>query len=234
MWEPEKQGQTIHHACNPKHGTAGDLLSLIPGPPPDKARGDPFLTLSGRAAKAWLTLFAHAQRHGTWRPRPVDPLRPELTQGQQYTLSAHWTVAGLGYAMGVNRDTAGKSLQELVDGGWLRREDPRNKGQFGGIDYCFAVPGAVTQAVKAKVRESLKKRGVEFAGYRWRTATRVLADEDIERVQQDIQLELALEQADLDGNEEKATDLASRAVLRQQMAEEADPPDRSPVSTTCP
>jgi hypothetical protein len=179
MWEPEKQGQTIHHACNPTHGTVEDLLSLVPAPVPAKAVGDPFLTLSGRAAKAWLAAFAHAQGHGTWRPRPVDPLRPELTQGQQYTLTSHWTVAGLAYAMGVNRDTAGKALQERVAGGWLRREDPRNKGQFGGIDFCFTTPTAITQADKAKVMEALKKRGVEFKGYKWRTAARVLEDEDI-------------------------------------------------------
>ena len=38
--------------------------------------------------------------------------------------------------------------------------------------------------------------------------------------QQDVQLEIATEQADLAGDEDKAIDLASRAVLRQRMAEE--------------
>ncbi len=132
--------RAVHHACDHTHGTVGDLLSLIPRPAPEKDRGDPFLTLSPRAAKAWMALFSHARRFGTWRPRPVNPRRPELSEGQQYTLTAHWTVAGLGHALGVNRDTAGKALQELVEGGWVRREDPRNKGQFGGIDYCFTIP----------------------------------------------------------------------------------------------
>jgi hypothetical protein len=211
---------TMAHACIYTHGTVDDLLSLIPHPAPNKARGDPFLTLSPRAAKAWLALFSHAQQHGTWRPRPVDTSRPEQTEGQQFTLTAHWTVAGLGYALGVNRDTAGKALQELVEGGWLRREDPRNKGQFGGIDFCFTTPSAVTQADKAKVVDGLKKRGMEFKSYEWRTAARVLDEQEIKRVQQDVQLEIAAEQADLAGDEDKAIDLASKSVLRQQMAGE--------------
>ena len=144
------------------HGTVTDLLSLIPTP--GNGRGDPFLTLSGRAAKVWLSLFAHAQGHGTWRPRPVDPSRPELTEGQQYTLTVHWTVAGLAFSTGVNRDTAGKAMKELTDGGWVRREDPRCRGQFGGIDYCLVVPASVTRADKAKVAERLRQRGVEYVG----------------------------------------------------------------------
>ena len=181
------------HACERTHGTAVDLLSLIPGPNPSKAKGDPFITLSPRAAKAWLAIFAHARQHGTWRPRPVNPLHSELTDGQQYTLTAHWTVAGLGYAMGVNRDTAGKALQELVEGGWVRREDPRNKGQFGGIDYCFTIPTTVTCAAKAKVAEGLRRRGVEFKTFEWRTAARVLDEQELKRVQHDVQLEIATE-----------------------------------------
>jgi hypothetical protein len=129
-------------------------------------------------------------------------------------------VAGLGYVLGVNRDTAGKALHELVEGGWLRREDPRNKGQFGGIDFCFTTPSAVTQADKAKVVDGLKKRGMEFKSYEWRTAARVLDEQEIKRVQQDVQLEIATEQADLAGDEDKAIDLASKSVLRQRMAEE--------------
>jgi hypothetical protein len=209
------------HACVCTHGTVGeDLLSLVPRPAPDRERGDPFITLSPRAAKAWLAMFDHARRHGAWRPRLVDPSRPELSEDQQYALTARWTVAGLAFATGVNRDTAGKALQELVEGGWLRREDRRNKGQFGGIDYSLVVPTTVTCADKAKVADSLKKRGVEFVGYRWRTAARVLDDQAIKRVQHDIQLDLAKEQADVVGDEEKAVDLASKKVLRQRMAEE--------------
>ena len=212
--------RAVHLACNRTHGTGEDLLSLIPGPNPSKAKGDPFLTLSPRAAKAWMALFAHARQHGTWRPRPVNPLHSELTDGQQYTLTAHWTVAGLGYAMGVNRDTAGKALQELVEGGWVRREDPRNKGQFGGIDYCFTIPTTVTCAAKAKVAEGLRRRGVEFKTYEWRTAARVLDEQELKRVQHDVQLEIETERADLRGDEEKAVELAARYVLRQQVPEE--------------
>jgi hypothetical protein len=105
-------------------------------------------------------------------------------------------------------------------GGWLRREDPRNKGQFGGIDFCFTTPTAVTQADKAKVVDGLKKRGVEYKSYEWQTAARVLDEQEIKRVQHDVQLEIATEQADLAGDEDKAIDLASKAVLRQPMAEE--------------
>ena len=210
---------TIHHACNRTHGTAGELLSLIPAPAPTKTGGDPFVTLSPRAAKAWMALFAHSQQHGTWRRRPIDPTRPELTQGQQYTLAAHWTVQGLGYAMGVNRDTAGKSLQELVLGGWVRREDPRNKGQFGGIDYSLRIPTTVTQADKARVGEGLKKRGVEFVGYRWRTAARVLDDHEIKRVQEEILLEMSTDQADVTGEAQKAIELVSEKITRMAKGE---------------
>jgi hypothetical protein len=38
-------------------------------------------------------------------------------------------------------------------------------------------------------------------------------------VQQDVKLEIATEQADLAGDEDKAIDLASKAVLRQRMTE---------------
>ena len=212
--------QTVLHACNRTHGTVGDLLALVPRPAADKPTGDPFLTMSARAAKAWMALFGHAQRNGTWRPRPVDPSRPELTEGQPLTLSSHWTVAGLAHALGVNRDTAGKVLQDLVEGGWLRREDSRNRGQYGGIDFCFTTPAAVTCADKAKVVDGLKKRGVEFKGYEYRTAARVLDEQEIEQAQQDIQLEIATEQADLAGDEEKAISLAAKTVLRHWMAEE--------------
>ena len=118
----DNQPGIADHACKRTHGTARDLLSLIPAPVPGKEKDDPFVTLSCRAAKAWLTLFGHARALGTWRPSYVDPLRPELTEGQQFILTAHWTVVGLAYAMGVNRDTAGKALKELVAGGWVRRE----------------------------------------------------------------------------------------------------------------
>jgi hypothetical protein len=126
-------------------------------------------------------------------------------------------VAGLAYTLGVNRDTAGKSLQELVAGGWVRREDPRNKGQFGGIDFCLTIPTAVTQADKAKVADGLRKRGVEYRGFEYRTAARILGEQEIEQVQRDVQLEIAMEQADLTGHEEKALDLASQTLLRQRM-----------------
>ena len=208
------------HACVCTHGTVEDLLSLIPAPAPDKAKGDPFLTMSSRAAKAWFALFSHSRRYGTWRPRPVDPSWPKSTDSQQFTLSAHWTVAGLGHAMGVNRDTAGKALAELVAGGWVRREDPRDRGQFGGIDYCFTVPSSVTRADKARVADGLRKRGAEYRGYEWRTAARVLDDTEIERVRHDIEMEIEMEKVDVAGEEERAVELASMTVLRQRMAEE--------------
>jgi hypothetical protein len=125
--------------------------------------------------------------------------------------------------MGVNRDTAGKALHELVEGGWVRRDDPRNKGQFGGIDYSFAVPTAVTQADKAKVMDGLKRRGVEYQTYAWQIAARVLDQREIQRVKQDVQLALASQQADLAGDECKAADLASKTILRQRITEEELP-----------
>ena len=115
-------------ACDCEHGTVVDLLGLIPGPALGEANGDLFLTLSSRAAKAWLALFSHARRHGTWTRRLVDPLRPAVVDRSQYTLTAHWTVSGLAYSLGVNRDTAGKALRDLIEGGWVRREDPAQQG----------------------------------------------------------------------------------------------------------
>jgi hypothetical protein len=123
-------------------------------------------------------------------------------------------VAGLAFAAGVNRDTAGRALKELVMGGWIRREDSRSEGQFGGIDFCFTTPSTVTRADTAKVAEGLRKRGVEFVGYRWRAAARVLTDEEIKRVQEDVLVEIAMEKADWVGNEQKAIELASEKVAR--------------------
>ena len=78
----------------------------------------------------------------------------------------------------------------------------------------------MTCADKARVAEGLKKRGVEYKGFEYRTAARVLGEHEIEQVQQDIQLEIATEQADLAGDEDKAISLASKAVLRQWMGKD--------------
>ena len=56
MWDPEEQSEAVHHACNRTHGTVDDLLSLIPGPNASKSKGDPFVTLSPRAAKGSRSL----------------------------------------------------------------------------------------------------------------------------------------------------------------------------------
>ena len=209
----------IHsHACERKHGTVVELLALIPDQDVSKARGDPFITMSGRPPRrGWPCL--RMRRHGAWQPRRIDPLRPELSEGE-LELTAHWTVHALGYAMGANRDTAGKAMKELMEGGWVRREDPRNKGQFGGIDYTLVVPNAVTQADRYKVAAGLKKRGIEYRGYEHRLATRVLEDEEIRRVRSDVDLEIEMEQADMAGEEEKAVTLASQYVLRRRAGEE--------------
>jgi hypothetical protein len=200
-------------ACDCTHGTVVEhLLSLIPAP--SNTHGDPFLVLSPRAAKAWLALFWHARQHGSWQARSIDPARPELTEDQEYILGARWTVAGLAFATGTNRDTAGKAIKELASGGWIRREDQRSRGQFGGIDYAFCTPATITQADKVKVVDGLRKRGVEFVGYKWRTAARILEEADIKRVQEDVLVEIATEQADLAGDEEKAIELVSQKIIR--------------------
>ena len=198
------------HAANPSHGTVDSLLALVPGPDPSKSRDDPFLTLSGRAALTWLALFAQARRFGTWTLREGDPNRPELAG--TLDLTAHWTVQGLAYAMGVDRVTAGSGLNELVKAGFVRRETTRNKGQFGGIDFTLCVPQGITQAARHKVAENLKKRGVEYRGYEWRTAHRCLSDDEIRRVHQDVDLEVKAEQADALDFPEQAEGLAARKV----------------------
>jgi hypothetical protein len=78
----------------------------------------------------------------------------------------------------------------------------------------LVVPATTTQADKARVVDGLKQRGVEFVGYRWRTAARVLEDHEIQRVQQDILLEISTEQADVMGDPQKAVDLISGKIIR--------------------
>ena len=89
------------HACVCTHGMVVEhLISLVPAPASDKAQGDPFITLSPRAAKAWLALFSHARTHGTWQTRPTDPSRPELAQGQEHILGhgGRWRAWGMPWA----------------------------------------------------------------------------------------------------------------------------------------
>lgn len=48
--------------------------------------------------------------------------------------------------------------------------------------------------------------------YEWRTAACVLADQEIKQVQQDVLLEIATEQADMEGDQEKAIELVSDKI----------------------
>ena len=179
------------------------------------------MTLPPRAAKAHLAMFHHARKHGTWRPCPVDPSRPELTEGQQLTLTAHWTVAGLGHAMGVNRDTAGKALHELVEGGWVRREDPRNKGQFGGIDYCLTVPASVTRRGQSedRGRSATTRSGIQElrVANRRPESLKTLRSGEFGRM---WKWKLRPNRQTWPGMKQKAIELASKSVLRQGMTEE--------------
>jgi len=50
IYDDTKVHQTILHACIFPHGTVEDLLSLVPRQASNKARSDPFVTLSNRAA----------------------------------------------------------------------------------------------------------------------------------------------------------------------------------------
>jgi hypothetical protein len=202
------------HVKKPLHGKVEDLLWLIPGPDASKNDGDPFLTLSGRAALTWLSLFAHARRFGTWKLREFDAENLEL--GRELGLTAHWTVQGLGHAMGSDRVTAGKGLKELVENGFARVEKPRNKGQFGGIDFTLRRPHGITQAARHRVAETLKKRGVEYRGYEWRKASRCISEDEIKRVHQEVALELKAEQADVLDFPKQAEELAARKVKGQR------------------
>jgi hypothetical protein len=58
----DNQRGEADRACVRTHGAVGDLLSLIPAPAPGKDKDDPFVTLSCRAAKAWLALFSYATK----------------------------------------------------------------------------------------------------------------------------------------------------------------------------
>jgi predicted transcriptional regulator len=197
------------HVKKPLHGTVEDLLGLIPGPDATE-NYDPFLTLSGRGALTWLALFAHARRFGNWKLHEIDTKDLEL--GGELGLTAHWTVQGLGHSMGADRVTAGKGLKELVENGFVRIDKPRNKGQFGGIDFTLRRPHGITQAARHRVSETLKKRGVEYKGYEWRKASRCISEDEIQRVHQDVDLELKAEQADVLDFPKQAEDLAARKV----------------------
>ena len=196
---------------SPLHGTVEDLLGLIPGPDASKDY-DPFLTLSGRGALTWLALFAHARRFGGWELR--ESKNQEL--GGEWGLTAHWTVQALGHAMGSDRVTAGHGLRELVENGFARIEKPRNKGQFGGIDFTLRRPDGITQAARHRITETLKKGGVEYKGYEWRKASRCISEDEIRRVHQDVDLEIKTEQADVLDFPKQAEDLAAKKVMGQR------------------
>jgi hypothetical protein len=197
----------------PLHGTAEDLLGLIPGPDATKDY-DPFLTLSGRGALTFLALFSHARRFGTWKLREFDEKTPEL--GGEWGLTCHWTVQALGYSMATDRVTAGKGLKELVENGFVRVEKPRNRGQFGGVDFTLTRPHGITQAARHRIAETLKKRGVAYKGFEWRKASRCISEGEIRRVHQDVDLELKAEQADVLDFPKQAEGLAAQKVKGQR------------------
>ena len=118
--------------------------------------------------------------------------------------------------LATDRVTAGKGLKELAENGFVRIEKPRNRGQFGGVDFTLTRPHGITQAARHRVAETLKKRGVEYRGYEWRKASRCISEDEIQRVHQDVDLELKAEQADVLDFPKQAEGLAAKKVRGQR------------------
>ena len=183
------------HAALQPHGTADDLLRLVPGPDPQKQK-DPFVSLSGRAAKCWMALFAHAQQSGEYR---------------DHEFAARWTVQELARAMGCSRDMAGGGLKELVAGGWIRREENRTEGQFNGFDYWLTMaPDKVSNANQAAAEKTWRKKQSALRDYEVNVVDRTMDDVEIAHVKKEMDSELEIERAEMLGDAEHAGRLAKQ------------------------
>jgi predicted transcriptional regulator len=196
----EKPDSQRHHAQKTVHGKgsqAENYLELVPTPDTPG-----FATISARAVQASLALLAHARQHGAWMDRTPDD--PHLAILAVKELSAFWTVGGLAHALGVNRNTAGAALQELVDYGWVRKSQGRHAGgQFRGFAYALRAPSALTEQARFKIHKRLKKKGVEYREFEG-VAGRYLDEREIKRIRAEIEDELADEHED--GPEQETTD----------------------------
>jgi hypothetical protein len=138
------------HAQETVHGDGVGLQSLLAIVPRADTPG--FDLLSPRAVHAWLALYDHLRRFGHMVTRNV---RSDLNFSE---LSATWTVRGVASACGIQRNQAGKALAELVEYGWLTRDDLRRIGQFGGFSYSLRLPENLSPQGKFKLKKKLKEK----------------------------------------------------------------------------
>ena len=147
--------------------------------------------------------------------RPTDP---SLTAVAQKELCSVWTVGGLAYALGVNRNTAGAALQELVDYGWVRKSQGCHAGgQFHGFIYALQSPTELTGQARSKIHKRLRKKGVEYRGFE-AVAGRYLSEREIERIRGEIVADMAFEEDD-DAEEQAVRMLTAQSSKNATKAE---------------
>jgi predicted transcriptional regulator len=158
------------HARETVHGgklDAETLLSVLP-----TAETPGFDLLSPRSAHVLLALFDHLRRFGYVAERA----HRDFTVSEPW---ATWTVQGVASAIGIHRNQAGKALAELMDFGYLTREDLRRRiGQFGGFAYALRLPTDLSPQAKRKLKELLKEKHQDLSELRQR-ALRYLSETEL-------------------------------------------------------
>ncbi len=161
---------------------ADALLSVLPG-----ADTPGFDLLSPRSAHVLLALFDHLRRFGYVAERALR----DFTVTEPW---ATWTVQGVASAIGIHRNQAGKALAELMDFGYLTREDLRRRiGQFGGFAYALRLPTDLSPQAKRKLKDLLKEKHQDLADLTQR-ALRYLSEAELK----ELLMEETLEKRDED------------------------------------
>jgi hypothetical protein len=101
---------------------------------------------------------------------------------------ALWTVQGLAKACGIHRNQAGKAISELLDYGYMTRDDLRRIGQFGGFAYALRLPNGLTPQAKRKLKERLKEKHIDLEDLKQR-ALRYLSEKELKDVLMEIEEE---------------------------------------------
>jgi predicted transcriptional regulator len=160
------------HARETVHGGVTDPTLLLALLPSTETPG--FDLIPPRAAHVLLALLAHLRAFGYVVERNHGNFT--VTEPQ-----ATWTVQGLANACGIGRNQAGKALADLVDLGYLRREDLRRNGQYGGFAYALRLPTDLTPQGKHRLKTKLKDKHVDLAEWTNR-ASRYLSQEELDEI----------------------------------------------------
>jgi predicted transcriptional regulator len=160
------------HARETVHGGLTDPTLLLALLPSTDTPG--FDLMPPRAAHVLLALLAHLRVFGYVVERNHGNFT--VTEPQ-----ATWTVQGLANACGIGRNQAGKALADLVDLGYVRREDLRRNGQYGGFAYALRLPTDLTPQGKHRLKTKLKDKHVDLAEWTNR-ASRYLSQEELDEI----------------------------------------------------